>query len=83
MTIITMTYKDPGNADAYWHTVIDSPVGVLGLVATRRGLRVVSWRDEESSVKLPDNIAEDADHPILRRAARQTCRVFRRQENQF
>ena len=71
-----MTYKDPGNTDAYWHTAIDSPVGVLGLVATGRGLRAVSWRDEVSSVKLPDNIAEDADHPTLRRAARQLTEYF-------
>ena len=71
-----MTYKDLGNADAYWHTAIDSPVGVLGLVATRRGLRAVSWRDAVSSAKLPDNMAEDADHPILRRAARQLAEYF-------
>ena len=71
-----MTYKDLGNADAYWHTAIDSPVGVLGLVASRRGLRAVSWRDEVSFVKLPDNIAENADHPILRCAARQLAEYF-------
>ena len=71
-----MTYKDLGNADAHWHTTVDSPVGVLGLVATGCGLRAVSWQDEVSSVKLPNNIAEDADHPILRRAARQLAEYF-------
>ena len=73
---VTMTCKDPDDADAYRRTAIDSPVGVLGLVATGRGLRAVSWRDEVSSVKLPDNIAEDAGHPILRRAARQLAEYF-------
>ena len=41
-----MTYKNLGNTGDYWQTAIDSPVGVLGLVATRQGLRAVLWRDE-------------------------------------
>ena len=71
-----MTHKDTSDAGAYWRTAIDSPVGVLGLVATGRGLRAVLWRGEVSSVKLPDNMAEDAGHPILRRAARQLAEYF-------
>ena len=71
-----MTYKNLGNTGDYWQTAIDSPVGILGLVATRQGLRAVLWRNETNPVKLPNNIAEDADHPILRRAARQLAEYF-------
>ena len=62
--------------DAHWHTTIDSPIGPLGLVATDEGLRAVSWRGDETSVKLPDDMVEDPDHPILRQAAHQLGEYF-------
>ncbi|WP_419854996.1 methylated-DNA--[protein]-cysteine S-methyltransferase [Candidatus Poriferisodalis sp.] len=62
--------------DAHWHTTIDSPIGPLGLVATDEGLRAVSWRGDETSVKLPDDMVEDPDHPILRQAAHELNEYF-------
>ena len=62
--------------DAHWHTTIDSPIGPLGLVATDKGLRAVSWRGDETSVKLPDDMVEDPDHPILRQAAHELGEYF-------
>ncbi|WP_419908015.1 methylated-DNA--[protein]-cysteine S-methyltransferase [Candidatus Poriferisodalis sp.] len=62
--------------DAHWHTTIDSPIGPLGLVATDEGLRAVSWRGDETSVKLPDDMVEAPDHPILRQAAHQLNEYF-------
>ncbi|WP_419837262.1 methylated-DNA--[protein]-cysteine S-methyltransferase [Candidatus Poriferisodalis sp.] len=70
------TDADPTSADAHWHTAIDSPIGPLGLVATDEGLRAVSWRGEETSVKLPEEMTEDPGHPILRQAARQLAEYF-------
>lgn len=64
------------STDTHWHTTIDSPIGPLGLVATDGGLRAVSWRGDETSVKLPDDMVEDPDHPILRRAAHELSEYF-------
>ena len=70
------TDVDPASADTHWHTTIDSPIGPLGLVATDEGLRAVSWRGEETSVKLPEEMTEDSGHPILRQAATQLAEYF-------
>ncbi|MDE0497850.1 MAG: methylated-DNA--[protein]-cysteine S-methyltransferase [Acidimicrobiaceae bacterium] len=64
------------STDTHWHTTVDSPIGPLGLVATDEGLRVVSWRGDETSVKLPDDMVEDPDHPILRQAAHELSEYF-------
>ena len=64
------------NTDTHWHTTVDSPIGPLGLVATDEGLRAVSWRGDETSVKLPDDMVEDPDHPILRQAAHELSEYF-------
>ena len=64
------------STDTHWHTTVDSPIGPLGLVATDEGLRVVSWRGDETSVKLPDDMAEDASHPVLRQTAQQLDEYF-------
>ena len=45
-------------------------------MATDEGLRAVSWRGDETSVKLPDDMVEDPDHPILRQAALQLSEYF-------
>ena len=77
------TDADPTNADAHWHTTIDSPIGPLGLVATDEGLRAVSWRGDETSVKLPEDMTEDPGHPILRQAARQLAEYFNGDRTSF
>ncbi|MXZ14432.1 MAG: methylated-DNA--[protein]-cysteine S-methyltransferase [Acidimicrobiales bacterium] len=64
------------STDTHWHTTVDSPIGPLGLVATDAGLRAVSWRGDETSVKLPDDMVEDPDRPILRLAAHQLGEYF-------
>lgn len=71
-----MAYENTVDADTHWHTVVDSPVGVLGLVATERGLRAVLWQGGATSVELPDDMIEDANHPVLQRAARQIEEYF-------
>ena len=64
------------STDPHWHTTVDSPIGPLGLVATDGGLRAVSWRGEETSVRLPDDMTEDPQHPVLQKAARQLAEYF-------
>ena len=56
--------------DTHWHTTIDSPIGPLGLAATDRGLRAVSWRGDETSVELPSDMLDGSDHPVLARQPR-------------
>ena len=62
--------------DTHWHTTIDSPIGPLGLVATDKGLRAVSWRGEETSVELPSDMLDSSDHPVLTKAAAQLAEYF-------
>ncbi len=62
--------------DTHWHATIDSPIGPLGLVATTEGLRAVAWRGGQTTVKLPDDMVEDPDHPTLRQAAQQLNEYF-------
>ena len=64
------------NNDRHWHITIDSPIGPLGLVATDQGLRAVSWRGEGTSVKLPPDMLDGSDHPVLARAAEQIAEYF-------
>lgn len=71
-----MAHENAGDTDTHWRTVVGSPVGVLGLVATKCGLRAVLWHGEATSVKLPEDMVEDASHPVLRRAVRQIEEYF-------
>ncbi len=64
------------NNDTHWQITIDSPIGPLGLAATDQGLRAVSWRGEETSVKLPTNMRDGSDHPVLVQAAEQIAEYF-------
>lgn len=64
------------STDTHWHTTIDSPIGPLGLVATDRGLRAVSWRGEETSVKLPADMERNPEHPILQQTTQQLNEYF-------
>ena len=65
------------NNDTHWHITIDSLIGPLGLVATDQGLRAVIWRGEETSVKLPADMLDGSDHPVLAQAAEQLTEYFR------
>ena len=69
--------------DTHWHTIIDSPIGPLGLVATDKGLRAVSWRGEETSVELPSDMLDGSDHPVLTKAAAQLAEYFRGDRTSF
>ncbi len=58
-------------------TTLDSPIGVLVLVASDAGLRAVLWPDERTGrVPLPDGIPDDPDHPVLVAATSQLDEWF-------
>ncbi len=55
---------------------IESPVGMLTLVAGDAGLVAILWQDDDPMrVRLGDRI-EDRDHPVLADAARQLADYF-------
>lgn len=59
------------------YTRIDSPVGMLTLVASHAGLHAVLWDHEvEACRPNPSSLAEDANHPILLEAGRQLDAYF-------
>lgn len=60
----------------YVGKVIDSPVGLLKLVATERGLTAILWgNDDPRRVPLGD-VVECDDHPVLIEAERQLREYF-------
>lgn len=46
-------------------TTVDSPVGVLTLVASEAGLRALLWPDDDPKRVRLDDAAADRDHPVL------------------
>lgn len=71
-----MTAKQTIKADTHWFTFIDSPEGVLKLIATESGLRAVLWPGEINSLKLPRDMTENPRHPILQKAGKQITEYF-------
>jgi len=53
-----------------------SPVGVLKLVASDRGLAAILWENDSSSRVKLGSLVEDNNHPVLREAARQLNDYF-------
>ncbi|MFK0310551.1 methylated-DNA--[protein]-cysteine S-methyltransferase [Pseudomonas sp. NPDC090233] len=64
-------------------TLMQSPVGILTLVARGECLAAVLWEEErENRVRLGD-LHRDDQHPILREAARQLGEYFAGQRQRF
>ena len=58
-------------------------IGELRIVASAKGLRAVEWDSEETTVHLPDDIATDPDHPVLRAAVQQLGEYFEGDRTEF
>ena len=71
-----MACKNADEADSRWYTDIDSPVGRLKLVASKRGLLTIAWQGETAPRKPPNGMVENPRQPILKRAARQIAEYF-------
>jgi methylated-DNA-[protein]-cysteine S-methyltransferase len=71
-----MARIDRGTRRRYAHSVVNSPVGKLTLVATDDGLAAILWaNDRPGRVRLPI-VAEDNGHPVLLETARQLDEYF-------
>jgi len=57
-------------------TTLDTPIGPMTVVASDGGLRAVLWPDDSGRVRLPDDIVEDASHPVVVTASTQLREYF-------
>lgn len=57
-------------------TTMDSPVGVLTLVASDAGLVAVLWPDDDPKRVRLDITSEDATHPVLKKTVAQLQEYF-------
>lgn len=63
--------------------MIDSPVGVLTLIASDAGLVAILWENDDPDRVRLGPVVEQADHAILERAERQLAQYFARERWQF
>jgi len=60
----------------YSYNTMKSPVGVLKLVASDRGLTAILWENDSPSRVRLGTLVEDNNHPVLRETARQLNDYF-------
>ena len=60
----------------YSYNSMKSPVGVLKLVASDRGLAAILWENDSSSRVKLGTLVKDNNHPVLRETARQLNDYF-------
>ena len=65
------------------HKRVQSPVGLLTLVASDEGLAAILWQDDRPGRVRIDVGAEVSDHPILCEAERQLAEYFGGRRRQF
>ena len=65
------------------YTTLASPIGVLTLVASDRGLTAVLWEDEDPVTKQFDDVTENPHHPVLREALQQLREYFDGKRRKF
>jgi methylated-DNA-[protein]-cysteine S-methyltransferase len=71
------------NPMAYSYQLMNSPVGVLKLIASDRGLAAILWeKDDPQRVRLQAAAAEGS-HPLLRETERQLTAYFAGQRETF
>ena len=78
-----MAKIEQGHRKRHVHTMVDSPVGKLTLVATDDGLAAILWENDRPG-RVPLNIeAEDGRHPVLVETGRQLAEYFAGERTQF
>jgi methylated-DNA-[protein]-cysteine S-methyltransferase len=68
---------------SYRYTRIDSPVGLLTLVAKDDQLTALLWPNERPNRVILGDMKEDPDHPTLLNVAHQLAEYFSGQRTQF
>lgn len=67
----------------YATKTMTSPVGVLTLVASDKGLRAILWENDDPDRVKMEPLAEMPDHPVLVEVAKQLAEYFAGQRNRF
>ncbi len=66
-----------------FRTTIESPVGMLTIVATNDGLRAILWPDDDPArVRLTDTV-DDPDHRVIATTAAQLVEYFAGERSEF
>jgi methylated-DNA-[protein]-cysteine S-methyltransferase len=65
------------------HTTMDSPVGVLTVVATDDGIRAILWPDDDPARVPAGESTGAADHPVLAAAVTQLAEYFAGERKDF
>jgi methylated-DNA-[protein]-cysteine S-methyltransferase len=78
-----MARTDRPTSKRYVSKRITSPVGVLTLVATDRGLAAILWEDDPPGRVRLNIEAEDNDHPVLIETERQLGEYFAGRRKKF
>jgi methylated-DNA-[protein]-cysteine S-methyltransferase len=68
---------------AHFRTTLESPVGVLSMVATDQALVALVWRVEGHSRAGFESAVEKPRHPVLRETARQLREYFAGKRREF
>jgi methylated-DNA-[protein]-cysteine S-methyltransferase len=71
------------SAVPHFRCTVDSPVGVLSLVASDRALVALVWRTEGHHRALFEHAVEKPRHPVLRETARQLKEYFAGKRRRF
>ncbi|WP_439212817.1 methylated-DNA--[protein]-cysteine S-methyltransferase [Duffyella gerundensis] len=61
---------------SYYYKITTTPVGVLTLIASDRGLAAILWQDDSPRRVRLDPRIENADHPLLLQAEQQLQEYF-------
>ncbi len=61
---------------SYYYKITTTPVGVLTLIASDRGLAAILWQDDSPRRIRLDPRVENADHPLLLQAEQQLQEYF-------
>ncbi len=75
--------NQPATAARLAAAKMPSPVGVLTLLASERGLRAILWEDDEGRVPILAEVVEDPDHPVLAAAMTQLDEYFAGERTEF
>ncbi|HET7241195.1 MAG TPA: hypothetical protein VFI77_08545, partial [Gemmatimonadales bacterium] len=62
---------------------VHSPVGLLTLVASERGLAAILWPDDPPGRVRLDAAEEAPDHPVIQEAERQLAEYFAGRRTEF
>lgn len=77
---MTTTKEKP---TTYSYKTMKSPVGILKLVASDRGLAAILWQNEKPNRVRLGPLTEDKNHPILLEAERQLNEYFAGKRDRF